>query len=425
MKQKALNISHSIKFLSIVLCIVFLISTTTYAEDTTQPTLPLSLFGHLEIYDGEGFMEPVSANSGSLVRCSNYKYNYEQVWQLSSVSTGVYTIKSRIGNLYLRHVVVDGEDRVVLGQKNSNTADYLWKVKLINYDDMIINISSTVNPDMYLTVNDGYVSFIYGEGTGRDSPARFWSFHEPIYKNLEAEYTGVTNTNNGEISLANVFMDSDEFGFDRYSGAYIDGTTTNVIQSCRNIGTTKIKEYDGFNGRGIVDIIHDSTLCVITTHGSSSGIQCNYHDMKDMVYTPTYIISTFTSDDLEAMSLPNNYFSNTKCVLLNSCGTAACGSESFAAQLQQKGVQVVVGFTETVQGEVDLVTNEIIGDGKNALFNQYFLHYLSIDGSVREAVEAALISTSYAYYNEFDESNYLFGLDSFVFFGNDSIHVKN
>ena len=223
--------------------------------------------------------------------------------------------------------------------------------------------------------------------------------------------------------------------FNSYSGSYIYGTSTNVLESCRNIGATSIKEYDGFNERGLIDIIHDSTLCVVTTHGNSTEISCGYHEITNN-YQSTYINSaSLTKNDISNMDLPDNYLSNTKCLLLTSCETGDGGTSSFAYKLHQAGVQVVVAFKETIGFDAN-GDGEILADTTSGLFNQYFLKFLGEGESVKDAAESACDeiyamsqdmwqNSTYGDGEESEEdSGNLFGLDSYCFYGDENLVVK-
>ena len=183
---------------------------------------------------------------------------------------------------------------------------------------------------------------------------------------------------------------TDAEGFD--FSVWINST---VRGYCEDIGCSEFNKYVGANYLGVIQLMADSSYCVISTHGSSTGIDCNYQG--NFSYLTTTNLNTLTED----------YFNTTRCVLLDACSTASGGANNqnnFVNTLYSRGVQSVVGFQEETYFFFD-ENNNVVSDKGNKLWATVFTRCLSEAKTIDEAIQEA---TNAVYL----EHNQFYGLDS-------------
>lgn len=257
-----------------------------------------------------------------------------------------------------------------------------------------MTISSKLDESKYLTITNGLVSLVDGLGSGRETATRYWNLNETNLKNLKNEFSGNSNSNIKPITFANIYdpvqLNDDSFVFG-YFGEYINGTTTDVLQSCRNIGTSSILEYDGFNDRGLVDIISQSSLCVVSTHGLQNSLTCAFPNFNSFGNVTSVEDTSLFSDYINE-NLPDGYFNTTKCVLLSACLAGSGSPNSITDTLHEKGVETVVGFKKSIPLAYNETTGIVDPEVNDQLFTQLFLESLSIGNTVHKAVRDAVIS---------------------------------
>lgn len=394
MKKKA-HKKHlvSIRILSVILTCCILSATVVSADELLDCG---SSVYRIKSAEGWGSLQPVSAQAGSYV-IGGANYNSDE-WKITRRQGEYYTIKYFISqdpdlDFYLHMTNSADYSYITLGTLSDPSSipnNYLWKVDVQgisagpDFESEICTISNKADETKYLTMYNGYLAIITGDAGGtRASVTRQWLLQDLTspYDELKIEHDGSSGGSNlRPISLACIYDECDEYGRNCYSGAYINGSATNVLQSCRNIGASKIYEYEGFNRRGIIGIIKKSSVCVITLHGASDKITLKAHPIGECVF------SELTTQDLN--ELPDGYFSGTKCVLLTSCSTAAGEPNSFADVLQSKGVEAVVGFEEEIQRIPD-PQGRLSPDEADQLFNQIFLQRLGVGYTVEQAADEA------------------------------------
>lgn len=130
---------------------------------------------------------------------------------------------------------------------------------------------------------------------------------------------------------------------------------TNMETFCNNIGCSSVVKWYLSNDTNYnyQDAIRNSSYCLISTHGQKIGIEWSMRYIYNHPYTDAY--GWYTTTDLGL--LPDDYFSNTRCVLLLACKTAHGGESdpiNFASKLHSKGVKTVVGFEGDIVGHKDI-----------------------------------------------------------------------
>lgn len=182
-----------------------------------------------------------------------------------------------------------------------------------------------------------------------------------------------------------------------------------------------IKEYDGFNAKGLIDIIKEASVCVISTHGSYRSLDF------DAPMFGVYNLDWYLDTDYFLDNLYDGYFNGTKCVLLSACSTAYPSTDqygnpnSIADIIKRKGVQTVVGFKNDIA--LAFFNGVINPNYYDQLYNQIFLHELGAGSTVNEAAETAFSYVVCPDYNPKTDPDY--GFASFRIVGNGSLVVKN
>lgn len=430
----------------------------THAEESEISLHQLDFY--IESNNQSGFITPDSSLNGS-VNVESYAYMSDQLWEVLFLSDVEYirdndycAIRSKE---YLNQYICLKYDEVqqtleLKLEYNSNyyllSDEYFWKIEEVGsgaYYDIYL-LTNKAYSGCYLTTVDGELTFTTSLGTGREQAIHHWIFH-----NIERPIINLTNTENGkpedynirQISLLNTYNEVSEFDLRQYFGAYISGTENEVIESCQEIGTSKICEYDEFNRRGLMEIISQSSLCVISAHGTEvdnetkTELCCTHLGINDN--GKYYGIDNYLNVDY-INDLPNNYFSGTKCIVLLVCKSAKYSPDSLADAFHRKGAQTVVAFTEKIWFRYDENSGIISPNIGYHLYAQKFLHELSLGKTVQNAADDA-----YEYFEdtftfnedeeengkiflEYDEKEHehgFFGLRSLVIKGNANIVLKN
>lgn len=124
----------------------------------------------------------------------------------------------------------------------------------------------------------------------------------------------------------------------------------NVKSACSLIGCRDIIHFNKGSNEEVLDMIKDSSIFAILTHGNINMITCNENG-PGMTPKETYITSDVLGEGFIALTeLPDNCFSTTRLAVLGACMTAGDYDPNFATALHQKGVQTVIGFSESVLG---------------------------------------------------------------------------
>lgn len=145
-----------------------------------------------------------------------------------------------------------------------------------------------------------------------------------------------------------------------------DGTThinwidDSVRTACNTIGCEELIEFSCGDSDAIVEMIRDSSIFVIYTHGNWDLLLCNSSSTS---YQPSYLLTHEVSANVDytlISSLPDDIFATTRLCLLVACSTAEDqttnpevdvslhGYDNLANALYKKGVQTVVAFNKTV-----------------------------------------------------------------------------
>lgn len=197
--------------------------------------------------------------------------------------------------------------------------------------------------------------------------------------------------------------------------------TSEVIGYCNNIGCTEVKKYIGANGAGLIELIRDSSYCVISTHGSSNSIAwCLYPN--DSANVQRGSLTTY-----ELNQLSDDYFDTTRCVLLDACSTGyggATNSSNFANTLQSKGIESVVGFEGSITAFFDPITKDAVDDKGCELWAKVFTKSLGQGYTVSSATMLALDEVKNAD-AELYEEHLGFGLEKVYIAGNAHQIVKH
>ena len=383
-----------IKFISLAICFSLLFLQSV-SSSPPQYILDDNKY-YIENCSAPGFIEPVSTNSGSYVSPNGYNRTESQVWEFSHTvigTTAYFMIKSSKGaNLYLRFSN-SGEGSTITVDNAINTENpsdnYLWKLERVDmgafYD--IYTIVSKANETKYLALTGSNLSLSTGLGSGREEATRYWKFNDITDSVKKIKVSHKTNGSSSikSFTFANTY---DSLAMNRYFGAYID---SGVINNCKQISNGNIYEYDRFNNRGLLEIIMDSSVCVINTHGSSNTLLCqNYEENSETYLQYNYINA----------QIPDNYFSNTKLVVLIACETAK-GDVNVAQLLYEKGVETVVAFEQSIYFLSDSINNDILPNEGSLRYVSEFLKNLSKGKTVKNANIAAYDDIA-EYYDELD-----------------------
>ncbi len=400
---------------SIILCCL---NTVSVSANSGSEILGSRYKCYIENCLTHGLITPENVSEGVNIFVSDDSFTVSKQWVFERYQyTDYYRIRyfhDGVTSYYLKLPSENDYNYLTLTELyNSYPDDCLWKIEIIGsgiYSDFC-TISSKVDETKYLSINNGKVAITFGPATGRMAATQEWYLHDldrPI-SHVRNTYAGGSGDGNLKpITLASTYNDTPNYGTNSYFGTYIQNGSPSTLQSCRNIGASRIIEYDGFNEKGLVEIIAEASVCVISTHGSSNSVDCqNIHlDFDGSLNT------TFLNNEI-----PNGYLSGTECVLLSACQTAQGGSESsFAFTLHQKGVQSVVGFGENI-GFVIYENGNIDPNVGDQLFTKVFLQELGEGNTVAGAVADALF---YVYTN----CGQTYGLESYDIIGLETLIVR-
>ena len=174
-----------------------------------------------------------------------------------------------------------------------------------------------------------------------------------------------------------------------------------VAQYCENIGCSELRRY---RCASISDYtysypryIKESSYCAIFTHGLEDGTGIEWSMYKIYNYDePHEGFGWYTIDDLNELS--DNYFSNTRCVLLMSCYVGLGGEtnpNNFVNTLQSKGVRTVIGFKDFItytyddKGTKDTLDDLVITDRSSQQWVIEFTKHLGAGETVKKAAKLA------------------------------------
>ena len=238
---------------------------------------------------------------------------------------------------------------------------------------------------------------LYAVDGSNENPA----FYDEYYDNrLPIYLIGVTDIDGNDLST---------IAFDE-----------NMENFCNNIGCPYVvkRYWSNDTNYSYEDAIHNSSYCLISTHGAKYGIEWSMRYVYNKPYNSS-AASWYINDEVEL--LPDNYFSNNRCVLLLACSTAAGGEndpDNFANALYNKGVKTVIGFEDSVyvgfNSNNKAVTSE--GAGKWAV---EFTKEIGLGENVSMAVNKAYTATIDS------ANNQTFGLDSVCIVGDKYQIIKH
>ncbi len=403
MKWKVLSLKSKflIKSISFAIMLSVIFSCSAYATESTSSVLGTARFCYLQNYDASGLIAPSTISENSIVTPNDRGFVNSNLWRFEYIygSDNYYAIRYTGADnyeYYLKYTPNDAVNSITIAESDiySLTDDLIWKIDCIGSGLFFDNctISSKVDENKYLVINNGQVSVENGPGFGRFSATRYWLLHDkdrPVTR-LKNTYSGSSGRSDLKpIALASTYHKTETYGKQRYFGQYVNsGTTPYTLQSCRAIGASSIKEYDGFNEKGLAEIISESSLCVISTHGNSNGLTCqNYYSNYE-----GYIDTDFLEEEI-----PNSYFIGTKCVLLSACASASgTPNGSFADVLYEKGVQSVVAFTEDIPYET-MLNGKINPDLADQKFIKFFLNSLANGDNINDAKDEAVKNVKVVY----------------------------
>lgn len=164
-----------------------------------------------------------------------------------------------------------------------------------------------------------------------------------------------------------------------------------VIDSyCQSIGYSSLLKSSTANDEYYKDAIYNSKYCVINTHGYKTGIEWSMRNVYEGHLNCNDSCSTcfgnYNTTDLN--SLPDNYFSNTKCVVLMACSTAEGGENdntNFVNRLHNKGVVTVVGFKETIWTAYNPATLQALVDRSSQKWITEFTRLISEGNTIEDS----------------------------------------
>lgn len=168
---------------------------------------------------------------------------------------------------------------------------------------------------------------------------------------------------------------------------------------CENIGCSRLERLtaaSGLTSRYPYNVyIKNSSYCAISTHGNKYGIQWSMRGVyggHENCENPNCGIcyGLFTTDDIR--SLPNNYFSGTRCFVTTACKTASGGANdttNFVNALHSKGVETVVGFKSETWFRYYLDTLETVTDMGSPKWLTEFTRLLGEGNTVEYAANRA------------------------------------
>lgn len=127
---------------------------------------------------------------------------------------------------------------------------------------------------------------------------------------------------------------------DAYGVDFSSWATQEVVNYAYNIGTPSVIICHGANKLGLVDVIRKSSYATVYTHGSPESI-----DYRIYPNTSNEQKGSLNVEDI--LELDDNYFKDTRCLLLNSCSTAndeGNNGNNVANAFYNRGVRTVVAF---------------------------------------------------------------------------------
>ncbi len=215
--------------------------------------------------------------------------------------------------------------------------------------------------------------------------SRLWKFKRISSGGFEHGIIGYKN-----ITVAGMFDDPNGNGVwdsgDNKKSIWINQS---VLDACRNIGYDKLNNFMGMNNTSVINNMKNSSFFAINTHGSPTGIMCNY--LTGTAPNYTYNFSDVTSEQINA--LPNGYFNTTRCVLITACSTGQGGAgnpNNLINAIRSKGAWTVIGFQGTTWftgGRGDM------GDAQwSRVFTQSLGNYRSVNQAINDANAAIMIS---------------------------------
>ena len=145
-------------------------------------------------------------------------------------------------------------------------------------------------------------------------------------------WTGTYNNYQRPINLVGV---TDEYG-NKFYTTYIDPMTT----WCQNIGCSTTNIYTEMNFATTKEYVQQAHYCVLFSHGDPTlGLEWRTNSGNSGLIQPSSL------DYLD-----NNYFSDTKCLLLMSCysGIGGATGTNMVNAFYNKGANVVIGFQTSI-----------------------------------------------------------------------------
>lgn len=187
-------------------------------------------------------------------------------------------------------------------------------------------------------------------------------------------------------------------GYNR--GSWIN---SDIVESCGKIGCPSMHKVKATSADQIKNMIKQSSLFAISTHGNEQAVYAYNNGSKE----------AFSSSLVSA--LPSNYFSKTRCVLLDACSTGKGGSgnpNNLVNTLHSKGVWTVVGFQEKTVFAVK--NGKVLTDRGAPLWATVFMQDL---GDYSNVITAAHYATQIA-----EKKDGAQGLDS-VYIAGDAYQI--
>ncbi len=195
---------------------------------------------------------------------------------------------------------------------------------------------------------------------------------------------------------------------------FLSWMNSEVVQDCKNIGTSRVVKCDSYNKDDAIHSILKSYFCLINAHGytDGSGIAC----VKDNIEMPGLRVS-------DLLEYSNTFFSETKCVTLLSCDTALGGTsnqDNFVNTLHSKGVEIVVGFKNEVTVHYNSSTGQVNDTVSSGLWGKKYISYLGEGYTVSQAVVMANTEVL----RQSDGAT-CYGFDSYYIAGNGNQVIKH
>ncbi len=268
------------------------------------------------------------------------------------------------------NVYVRNSDNETVGFYNTRASNYRSDLENAGYGDgehgFSISIDWSTLPEENLRVTAYAV-----DGTGIH-PA----FYDGYYDNRMPIYLiGMT----------------DEQGVDFSTWA-----TQEVVNYAYNIGTPSVMICSGANKEGLLNVIRNSSFAVVYSHGTATSIDYCFNPNTASEGRGKLLWRDF-------LTMPSNYFINTRCLLLNACSvgneTENPAGNNMVKVFQSKGVQTVVGYEYDAwfwYFEDGSISTDL-GTGRWA---KAFVRKLSEGATVQTAVNAAINDAILSFENE-------------------------